>query len=204
MSDELIEPVENETDEIKNVDAAKYESTKNDMHKFKRQALESNEQLSKLQKQIEEMQNKELESTNNYKDLYERTQQKLQTVESEKSNLAQSVINDKKLEAIKREAYKRNLDPDFEDLISTFDTKEVIVERGSNGFNVIGADVWVEDLLQARPKFFTSKSDPTINNGSGKNEVGEKFYSKADVLKLQKEDPAKYNEIIMKKRHLIK
>ena len=194
----------NDVDANQSVDLKKYESAKNDMHKFKRQAQESNEQLTQLQAELEQMQNKQLETANNYKELYEKAQQKLQNVESEKTQLANSVITDKKLEAIKREAYKRGFDPDFEDLLTTFDMNDVIVERGSNGFNTVGADLWVDELLQARPKFFNRKSDPNINNNSGSNEVAEKFYSKAEVLKLQKENPAKYNDIIMNKRHLIK
>ena len=109
------------------------------------------------------------------------------------------------MDAIKDQARKSGMDESFMDMLEAFDTKDVIVETTSSGsFIVNGADTFIEDLKASKPIMFNKKSDPTVNNGSGSFDGREKTYSTAEVLKLQKTDPAKYQDVIKNKRHLIK
>ena len=206
MSEENVnEDQTNQENKQENVDFKTYEQTKNDMHKFKRQYIEMQEKFSQLEEKLNEAEKEKLQSSNNYKALYEKAEQKAKEASERLTDFEKRVIEDKKMNAIKQAALKDGLNPEFIDLLDAFDTSDVIVEQTDRGsFNVIGSDNWVETLKKDRPSFFKVKADAVFDNSHGNDKNREKTYSKREVLALQKENPELYKEIITKKRHLIK
>lgn len=209
MSDEQVVEEQKEQNqenvETQNVDPKAYEQIKNDMFKFKRSFMETQKQLEEYQQKMAQLEEEKLQNGENYKELWERERQSKESLQQKLKSLSTNVLEDKKLEAIKSEARKAGLDPDWEDMLTAFDTSDVLVETTDSGqFIVNGADTWVEALRADKPKMFRMKTDPAINNKTGNFDNREKTYSKAEVLKLQKENPSKYEEIITKKRHLIR
>lgn len=191
--------------EQNHVDYETYERTKNDMHKFKRQFSDLAKEKEQLLAKLNEVEEQKLQSSENYKGLWEKTREEKEQWESKFKTLSNSIIEDKKLSAIKEHALKAGIDSEFVDMLEAFDTSDVIVERtSSGGFIVNGADSWVEGLKSSKPKMFQRKADPTINNSSPDNVTRNKVYTSAEVLQLQKTNPELYQEIITKKRHLIK
>lgn len=196
---------EQPTDEVKHVDYETYEKTKNDMHKYKRQFSDSAKQIEELQARLNKVEEEKLQNSENYKELWEKEREQKLQIENKLKSFSNSVIEDKKMSAIKEYALKAGIDTEFVDMLEAFDTSDVLVERTtSGGFIVNGADTWVEGLKSSKPKMFQRKADPSINNSNPDSTTRSKVYSKKEVLELQKTDPAKYQDIIMNKRHLIK
>jgi len=202
MSEEL------ETEEIvepEAINAEAYERTKNDMHAFKRKFMDTQKQLEDFQGKFKELEEKNLEGNNNYKELWEKERTSKADIEGKLKSLTGNILEDKKMSKLKEEALKNGIDEDFLDMLDAFDTSDILVETTSSGqFVVNGADTWVEALKSTKPKMFKQKVDPTINNKTGNYDGKDKTYSSKEVLALQKTDPDKYQEIITKKRHLIK
>jgi len=202
MSEEL------ETEEIvepEAISAEAYEKTKNDMHAFKRKFMDTQKQLEDFQGKFKELEEKNLEGNNNYKELWEKERTSKADIEGKLKSLTGNILEDKKMSKLKEEALKNGIDEDFLDMLDAFDTSDILVETTSSGqFVVNGADTWVEALKSTKPKMFKQKVDPTINNKTGNYDGKDKTYSSKEVLALQKTDPDKYQEIITKKRHLIK
>lgn len=194
MSEQTVE----QTEESKVVNVEAYESVKNDMHKYKRSYSEAQEKLNQLQSKLEEMETKNLEGSKQYKELYEQTQTKLKQVEQEKLSLNQAIVNDKKFSAVEAAAIKAGL-RDISDL-EGFDFEGVEIETTNTGkYRVVGAEDWVESLKAKKPHWFKDQSVPNVNNSTGKFDGGKpKELSAQDILKLQKEDPAKYREYMQR------
>lgn len=187
------------------IDLKAYENTKNDMHKFKRQALDTNVKLDEAIAKIATLEEDKLKSGENYKELWEKQKSASQEWEGKYKGLSKMLVEDKKMNAIKNEAVKAGLGSDWMDMLNAFDTSDVIVETTSSGnFMVNGADTWVEALKADKPMMFKQKADPNVNNKSGSFDNREKTYSPSEVLRLQREDPAKYQDVIQNKKHLIK
>lgn len=204
MTEEIIQEG---TIEEKNdvVDAKAYEQIKNDMHKFKREAAEAKQAKEEAEKRAMEFETRALENQENYKELYEKQKGLTHGIESKYKELTSTIVNDRRMSAIKTEAMKLGINNDFVDLLEAFDTSDVLVETTSSGkITVSGADTWVETLKASKPSMFSKKEDPRINNKTGNYDGREKTYSPAEILKLEKDDPVKYREIVTTKRHLIK
>ena len=205
MSEEIEEKEVPEEKAPQVVDVEAYEKTKNDMHAFKRKFMDSQKQIEDFQNKLKELEEKNLEGSNNYKELWEKERSSKVDIEGKLKSLTGNIIEDKKMSRLKEEALKNGIDEDFLDMLDAFDTSDILVETTSSGqFIVNGADTWVESLKNTKPKMFKQKVDPTINNKTGNFDGRDKTYSSKEVLALQKNDPDKYQEIITKKRHLIK
>ena len=202
-STEIVEPV---VEPKTAVDLEAYERTKNHMHEYKRKLSEAEEKINQFQSQLSKIEDDKLLNTENYKSLWEKEKLQKEDVINKYTGLKTTIFNDKKMSAIKDHAMKSGFDPDFMDILEAFDTSDVVVEKTDSGkILVSGADTWVEALKSEKPKLFRQKVDPTINNSlNNGNEPREKFYTPQELVKLQKDDYAKYSEIITKKRHLIK
>ena len=207
MSEEVIENNDvNETEKnaTESVDVKAYESIKNDMHKFKRQYQDLSSEKEELLSKLNQLEEEKLKNSSNYKELWQKEKESKSQLQEKLKQISNSLVEEKKREAILREAKKHNFDDDFSDLIEAFDTSSVLVETTDSGNIIInGADTWVEQLRADRPKLFKVKSDPALNNSTGGFDGKEKTYSTSEILKLQKENPEKYQDIIKNKRHLI-
>ena len=210
MSEEInereVQDQENvEQEESKSIDFETYEKTKNDMHKFKRQFIEAKERLSTYESKLKELEENDLKNSKNYKELWEKEREQKMKVEDTLKDFTANIIEDKKISRIKDVAAKKGFDPDFFDILSSFDTSDVLVETKDNGeLEVVGAETWVDSLKADRPKMFTKVINPNINNKTSDSEIKDKIYYAKDILKLKTTDPKKYEDIIKNKRHLIR
>ena len=187
------------------IDASVYEQVKNDMHKFKRMAQEAEEQKAKFEQQLKEVETNQAKSQGKYKELYEATTQELGTYKSKYEETINSVLEDKKLSVVRELAMKKNIREAALDDLDMIDMSAVIVETTDQGrYNVLGADSFVDKLKSAKPHWFVDATPPTVNNGTGTFDGKEKTYSPNEFLKLQKENPAEYREVLSKKQHLIR
>jgi len=187
------------------VDTKAYERTKNHMHEYKRKFQESNAKLEELANKLTTLETERLEKSENYKELWEKEREQKESYVEKYNKFTKSVIEDKKMNAIREHAIKTGINDELIDLLGSFDTSDVLVETTSNGnFIVNGADTWIADLKNQRPSMFKRQSDPVVNNKTGNFDGQEKSYSPKEVVALQKSDPKLYNELITKKRHLIK
>ena len=188
------------------IDSKAYEQVRNDMHKYKRQSIEAAQKLSEYESRLKEVEEQKLQQSESYKELWEKEKNSRLETETKLKDFSNSVVSDKKMGAIREYAIKKGLNDQFLDLLDSFDTSEVIVETTSSGnFQVNGADTWVEGLLKDRPAMFNRKVDPNINNGGTSNsQPRDKVYSASEILALQRENPQKYAEVIMKQRSQIR
>lgn len=175
-----------------------YEQVKADMIKFKNQFRESSDAVENLNKKIEDMETESLKSKSNYKDLYEKAQQKLVDAQGETKSIKNAYLEDKKLSAIEKEALSQGVNKKALDLIrsSTFDKSNVMIETTSTGrVNVIGASEFVEDLKKNwGDLFFSSKPSKINSTNPDVSNLQDPTLTSKDLLKLQKENPAAYKE----------
>jgi len=167
---------------------------------FYKQKLATVEQERlRLAEQLEAVQTQQLHEKESFKELYEREKQKRAEAEEKAKNLSQTVFNNFKISAIKEEALKAGiLDSAIEDL-DIIDNSIVEVETTDQGrINIHGARDFIEDLKSKKPHWFKKIGAPTINNGTP-GEVPVKTLTAADIVKLEKTDPAKYKEIMNKR-----
>lgn len=205
MSEEMAnQEVEQKPEVNSEVNMEAYERTRNDMFKFKRQLEAVEKEKAEYLEKIKSFEDQKMEETENYKGLWEKTKQEAEDWKSKYLNTKESVVTGKKMERIYSEARKAGIREDMIDLLDAFDTSDVLVEATDSGKYVVnGADTWVNLIKQERPGMFGKNTDPKINNGAGNYDGREKTYSAAEILKLQKENPAKYQDIMTNKRHLI-
>ncbi len=166
---------------------------------YKQKLADAAAETAKLKQQLEEIQTNQLQEKENFKQLWENEKTKRQEAEEKNKSLSQTVFNNFKMSAIKEQAIKAGiLDTAIEDL-DVIDKSMVEVETTDRGtINVLGANEFVESLKERKPHWFRKLGAPTINNGTPQ-EVPPKTLSAADIIKLEKENPAQYQEI-MKKR----
>lgn len=189
---ELNEPVApNEPAAPETVEKSVYESVSNDMHKYKRQAQDNSAANEQLRSEIEALKTDKLKETNNYKELYESTQAKLEETTNQNVTFKKEVVHNMKLDALREHAVKKGL-RDLSDL-DIVDLSSMTVETTNTGkFNVLGADLMVENLQKKKAHWFNDGIDPGVNNSTGSYSNEKKTYSAAELNQLKTKDPAAY------------
>lgn len=165
-----------------------------DMLKYKDAAAAAQAELAALRQEQESMERAALEEKQNYKELYERSQQEAEAAKSRLNNFTEGWKQDRKMSVIETEARAMGMDPDFVDLLPTLDHSGVIVETTDQGsVNVLGAREYLENLKATKPKMFVDSSAPKLNTTPAGGNVGQaKPLSPAELVKLQKTDPEAY------------
>lgn len=200
---EVNEPIQEQR--VESIDPTAYEQVKNDMHKFKRMAQEASEREQQLNARLKEIETNQQKSQGKYKELYEATLNEKEEYKSKWENERNSILEDKKLNAVRELALKKNIRSEALDDLDMIDMQSVVVEKTDMGrYNVHGADQFVEMLQKAKPHWFQDSTPPTVNNSTGDFDGADKTYSPQDMIKLQKENPALYRDILTNKKHLIR
>lgn len=170
-----------------------------DMLRYKKEFKAAEERNLQLQNQIKAMEERSLAEKSNYKELYERKNEELNTLRAERENDQRLFFDSVKISAVEKEAIKMGIRPEALEDIKRLGQDGVMIETTSTGnLNVLGVEEFVTDLKRNRPFWFKDQGAPTINNGSpGYRE--EKPLSGLEMLKLQRENPQKYKELMMKK-----
>ena len=207
MSEENLAPADQPpVEEPKTVDFSAYEATKNDMHKWKRQSQESERELKELRAQLEQRNKEELEGQQQYKALWEQSEAAKEKAEQKLNQVYDGLIKDKKVSSALDYARSLGLVEGAEEDLIGSDMSDIVVETTDQGsFLVHGSKEWVDRKFEAKKHWFTKPVVPPINNGVGQYQPGQaEEYTPKQMLNLQKEDPAKYREIMQKRRNLIK
>ena len=176
-------------------DPEQYKRVTNDMHKFKREAKEYRAKMQEFQSKLEQVDIQKMEESSEHQKLAEHWKNQATQYKSELDNTTQAIVNEKKFSAIEREARKQGIRGDrYLNILTSFDTNDIIVETTSTGrHNVLGADVFVEQVKQEYPDLFTDQAAPSINNSTGEYRVS-KTLSGKDLLELKKKDPVAYQK----------
>jgi len=181
-------------------DEVKEEPKKTSGSAFYKQKLADVEaEKQRLAQELEQIQTSQLQEKENFKQLWENEKQKRTEAEEKAQKLSQTVFNNFKMSAIKEEALKAGiLESAVEDL-DIVDNSMVEVETTDQGrINVLGASDFIETLKAKKPHWFNRAGAPRVNNGTPGYEEPKQLTA-AEIVKLQKEDPKKYHEIMMKR-----
>lgn len=191
-------PVEGGAD---NTESLKY---KEDMFRYKREAKAKEEELKKVQSELEKVSTEQMKKNNQYKELYEQNKAKAEEANQKYESLTEALVTRDKMSAIEKIALKNGIRQEALDDLSMLDTSSVMIETTSTGrTNVIGADEFVQSLKSVKGHWFTP-SAPNVNNGGGQHVSTDTSYTPKQLIELEGKDPAKYQEIMTSKRHLIR
>lgn len=207
-NNQVIEPTDNDaniqtpepTDNEQNVNDSGEAPAKGATAYYKEQFQKAQEALRQHQQQIEEkdkqlksIEERKLIEQNKWKELAEKYKSDYESTTTELSQFRNDFVNDKKMDAIKREALKHGIRPEAIDDLDMLANDEVEIETTSTGkINILGADSFVEKVKAIKPYWFQELTAPTVNNGQSLN-AKPKDYSPSQILKLQKENPKEYN-----------
>lgn len=164
-----------------------------DMHKFKRQTQE-------LQQQIQSLQDEKLKSQNDFKSLYERTKGELEETRKQKEQFISSYFEDQKRGALKSAVLKLGLRPEAESDLDLIDLSDVAIERTDQGRVLVhGADSKAEQIKKTRPHWFKNQTQVTINSGGTNSPAVETGnLTPQFMVELERKDPKKYRELFPK------
>lgn len=139
-----------------------------DMHRFKAAAKEAAERAAKLQQEMEAIKAESLRAKEDYKSLYETTQQKLAEKEQESSRLKQSVVYAERYRAVLPVLKEAGLRDDAMNLLEMVSLDDIEVEATTNGrFICNGMDRFAESFKARYPFAFKEKQMPNVNTGGG-------------------------------------
>jgi hypothetical protein len=167
---------------------------------FYKQKLAAIEQeKADLAKQLEAAQTAQLQEKENFKQLWENEKTKREAAEKKAQDLSTTVFNNFKTSAIKEEALKAGILDSAVDDLDMLDTSIVEVETTDKGnVNIHGADNFIEDLKARKPHWFKAAGAPIVNNGTPGHQPPKELTA-AEIVDLEKTDPAKYKEIMNKR-----
>jgi hypothetical protein len=168
---------------------------------FYRQKLaDADAKIAEMAAKIDEKETETLKQKENYKGLYELEKKKREEAEAKNTKISKNYFEDKKVEAVEREAIKLGiLDVALED-VKGLDVDVLQVETTNLGRSeVIGAKDFVEQLKIDRPHWFNKTGAPIVNNGPPGDPPKPKELTADELVQLQKKDPEKY-KIEMNKR----
>jgi len=166
---------------------------------YKQKLAEIEAEKQRLAQELEQERTQKLQEKENFKELWELEKQKRAEAEEKSKTIATNYFNGLKNSAIKQEALKAGiLDTAIEDL-DIIDNSMVEIETTDRGnASVLGAKEFVEALKEKKPHWFKKVGAPNINNANPM-EAKHKELTPADLIRLQKEDPAKYKAEMRKR-----
>ncbi len=174
------------------------ETFKRDMIRYKMERNQEREEKAQLMQKVKELEEQRLSEIGDYKKLWENEKNLRVQKEQENEQIYSGYSREKKFAAVEREALKLGIRPEALEDLSLMELDSVIVEGTTTGrTNVLGAEEFVQSLKQKRPYWFATGKMPHLDTGNpGMAEP--KTMTAADILKLQKTDPAAYKREMQK------
>lgn len=167
---------------------------------YKQKLAEMEAENRRLQMNLESEITAKLKEKEDYKLLWEREKEKREEAERNAGELKGTIFNTLKSNAIKQEALKVGIVPSALDDIDLVDNSMVQVETTDRGtMRVLGTKDFIEVLKETRPHWFKTVGAPNVNVSTPGEPEQKKEYSAADIIEIQKKDPAKYREIMSQK-----
>lgn len=201
MSDETVAEEADKVEEQPEVKEPKVKANaayyKEQLSAYQKKMAELEEHNNQIKSDLDRIQKTQLEKEKNYEALWKAEEQKRIAAEEKAKKISESYFNGLKRSAIEQEALKEGIiETALEDL-GYIDNSMVQIETTNTGnVNVLGAKDLVLALRERKPHWFKMQGAPTINNANA--EYGKKDLSAKEILALQKKDPAKYKEHILR------
>lgn len=169
-----------------------------DMLKYKDQLGEERRKAEELSQQLETMKNSQMEQEQDLEKKASYYRDKYEELLGENKNIRQTVASDKKFNAIEKFALEKGIRKEALEDLRMLDSDDVVIETTSTGrVNVLGASEFVDTIKESRPHWFKADESFTINNNSSQYKANEtKTFSPTELLKLQKENPKKYKQVM--------
>ncbi len=177
---------------------------KTDMLRYKSEKAATEAENLKLKDQLEQRTIQDLETNKKHEELAEHYKNENATLKERLTGVTQAVVNDKKFNALEREARLQGMNEKAIKLLKNgaYDTDSIIIETTSeNNVNVLGVKEFVDNLKRDEDWLFVDQLAPNINNGANlKTITGDGTINSKDLLALEKTDYKKYEEINAKAR----
>lgn len=166
---------------------------------YKQELEKTRLEKERIEKQLEELRVAQLKEKSNFKDLYELEVTKRRDAETKLQSLSSSFVDNLMRKEIEAEALASGIRPEAISDLELVDKGMIETETTSTGkINFLNVKEFVQSLKSTRPYWFKNGEPPKINGALPGNPQF-KDLTPAQILELQKKDPAKYNEV-MKKR----
>lgn len=183
------------------IDRAAYEQVKADMHRFKEQARQKDDQLKSIETE-------KLKNEQKWKELAEIKEREANEANDKFNRLNSAVVTDRKMAVIRAEAIKLGLLPSAIDDLESMNWSDVTVEATSTGrVNVIGAAKAVERFKTLKPHWFRGLEAPGVNTntpgvvpGAAAGQVTLKDVQAAEAEAKKTGDYSKYKETLLRFR----
>lgn len=199
---ETLEVEETETQETETPTRGE-KKFQNDLFRWKKEAKTTREENEALKEQMKQMEQKTLLGQSKYKEAFENSQKEIEELKNKLDRNTNAYFSTLKNSAIKTEALKSGIREEALQDLALLDTSDVEVEVTNLGnTNVRGQSEFIQQLKAARPHWFTTKTSINFNENLPNNEnveVKDKELKPLDILKLQKENPKKYRELMHKR-----
>jgi hypothetical protein len=165
----------------------------------KAEAKAAKEAAEAAKAEVERMRVAQLTEKENYKELWEHSEEKRKQAEARNADINKSLSTNAKLDAIRKEALKAGIDERALDDLDMLDTSMLEIETTSMGrHQVHGAKEFVETLKEQRGHWFPTNKAPNLGKNLPDGAYTEKKYTPSELLKLEKTNPAAYRAAVNK------
>lgn len=171
---------------------------------FKKRALDDIQKWKStaktLEKKIQELEEKKLQETSDYKTLWENEKRSREESEGKLEKLRTGWHFNEKINAIKNECLKLGLRPEAEADLELLPLDGAVIETTSQGRVLVnGADQVAQEIKKKKPYWFKSADVPRVNAGGAGGKVDTTTeLTAAKMVELEKKDPKKYRELMPK------
>lgn len=139
-----------------------------DLKKFKARSRELESQVAKMQADLEEVQNKKLTDSNDFKALYEQATQKNKDWEAKYSKLRENTVYNEKYRAAQQALIQAGIRKEALKLLDKEPLEEIVVEYTSEGRVLTsGIEEYVDNFKKNFGSFAFEDKRPTKVNGGG-------------------------------------
>ncbi len=169
------------------------EDYKRDMLKHKDEAAARQAELDKIKSTQTEAEKKRLEEQGQYKVLADQEKEARLKAEKERDDSISTVDRFLKQTKVESAATAAGLLPTALGDIRSLSFDSLKVRKDASGvIQVEGVDELIASLKKDRPHYFGTGKPPTINAGGGGGSTSTGSMSTAELIALQKKDPAAY------------
>lgn len=166
-----------------------------DLNKYKSKALTVEKELHTLKEQMQGLQDDKLKGSNDFKTLWEKSQEELGKTKEQLKTLRKGIELNAKMNALRGEASKLGLRQEAEEDLERF-ADEVALEWTSEGRAIPhGADLIAQKLKSSKSHWFKPTGVSTINSGGGTGTPPVEELTIGYMLDLETKDKKKYKEL---------
>lgn len=150
-----------------------YQRALDDMHAQKRRAAELEVKLGELNNQLTELKKNDLKGKEDYKALWEASEQEKNALKAETTKLKSSIVLTEKFKAAQAALLQAGLKKEAMKILDRESFDEIVVEWTSEGRILTnGVETYVDKFKKEFPFAFQEVKPPTFNGGGGGSGAG--------------------------------